>query len=428
MTTGSVSASRWGALRHRGYRLFWLARLSSTFASLVVSVAVGWQVYDLTRNPLDLGLVGLVQFTRALLLVLVTGTASDRFNRRAIVSICQAVEGVVAALFLALTAFGTITVVEIFALLVVFGTARAFLNPAAQSLLTNLVPTTDLANAIAWNSSAWQIATILGPVAGGLLYGISAEVAYGAAVLLFGAAAVLVALVPRPPQKSLAERPTWTTLLAGVRYVWHQKVVLGAISLDLFAVLLGGATALLPAYARDILVVGPWGLGLLRAAPGIGAIAIVFVLAARPIRDHAGLILFAGVTVFGLFSVVFGASTVVWLSIAALVLMGAGDMISVFVRETIIQLWTPDAVRGRVSAVNMVFVGASNELGEFRAGTVAALIGVVPAVILGGIGTVVIAGLWSRFFPELRHVRYLDRRQEAAVRATEAGAAHHLPS
>ena len=416
MTATSQTTSRWGALRHRGYRLFWLARVSATFAALVVSVSVGWQVYDLTRNPLDLGFVGLVQFTPSLLLVLVTGTASDRFNRRAIISICQAVEGLVAALFLALTAFRVITVGEIFALLVVFGTARAFLNPASQSLLTNLVPTSDLANAIAWNSTAWQIATILGPVAGGLLFGVSAEVAFGAATLLFGTAAGLVALVPRPPQKTIPERPTWTTLLAGVRYVWQQKIVLGAISLDLFAVLLGGATALLPAYARDILVVGPWGLGLLRAAPGIGALSVVFVLAAHPIRDHAGLILFVGVTIFGVFTAVFGASTIVWLSIAALALMGAGDMVSVFVRETIIQLWTPDAVRGRVSAVNMVFVGASNELGEFRAGTVAALIGVVPAVILGGIGTVIVAGLWSQMFPELRRVRYLDGRRDGAER------------
>jgi len=405
-----AGSSRWGALRHRGYRLFWMARISATFAALVVSVAVGWQVYDLTRNPLDLGFVGLVQFAPSLLLVLVTGTASDRFNRRAIIAICQAAEGLVAALFLALTVAGVISVGEIFALLVVFGTARAFLNPASQSLLANLVPTKDLANAIAWNSSAWQIATILGPVTGGLLYGVSAEAAYGAAVLLFGVAATLVALVPRPPQKKLSERPTWTTLIAGVRYVWHEKIVLGAISLDLFAVLLGGATALLPAYARDILVVGPWGLGLLRAAPGIGAMAVVLVLATRPIRDHAGLIMFAGVTIFGLFTVVFGASTAVWLSIGALALMGAGDMVSVFVRETLIQLWTPDAVRGRVSAVNMVFVGASNELGEFRAGTVAAIIGVVPAVLIGGLGTIIVAGLWAWRFPELRRARYLDGR------------------
>jgi MFS family permease len=402
---------RRGALRHPGYRLFWISRLCSTFAALVVSVAVGWQVYDLTRNPLDLGLVGLVQFSPSLLLVLVTGTASDRINRRAIIAVCLAVEALVAALFLALTAAGTITVGEIFVLLVVFGTARAFLNPAAQSLLTNLVPTEDLANAIAWNSTAWQTATILGPVAGGLLYGASAEVAYGAAVLLFGAAAALVAQVPRPAQRRVAERPSWTSLVAGFRYVWHEKIVLGAISLDLFAVLLGGATALLPAYARDILVVGPWGLGLLRAAPGFGAMAVVFVLGARPIRDHAGAIMFVAVALFGVFTTLFGASTAVWLSVLALALMGATDMVSVFVRETLIQLWTPDAVRGRVSAVNMVFVGASNELGEFRAGIVAALIGVVPAVLIGGLGTITVAALWAWWFPQLRRVRYLDGRK-----------------
>jgi len=390
--------------------LFWVARFLATFAALVVSVAVGWQVYDLTRNPLDLGIVGLVQFAPSLILVLPSGTMSDRYNRRLIIAICQVVEAVVAGAFLILTLTGTIGVGLIFALLALFGTARAFVNPAAQSLVPNLVPAEDLAGAIAWNSSAWQIATIAGPVAGGLLYGISAEVAYGTAVVMFVGASALVLAIVRPPQKTLTERPTWTTLIAGFRYVWHEKVVLGAISLDLFAVLLGGATALLPAYARDILVVGPWGLGLLRAGPGIGAIVVALFLAARPVRDRAGIIMFIGVILFGLFTIVFGVSTIVWLSVGALALMGAADMISVYIRETLIQLWTPDAVRGRVSAVNMVFIGASNELGEFRAGTVAALIGVVPAVLIGGVGTVVVALLWMRLFPALRNVRRLDRR------------------
>jgi MFS family permease len=400
-----------GAFAHLGYRIFWTARVLATFSTLVVSVAVGWQVYDLTRNPLDLGLVGLVQFAPALLLVLVSGTVSDRFNRRAIIAVCQAAEATVAALFLLLTATGTISVGRIFLLLVVFGIARAFLNPAAQSLVPNLVPTEDLASAVAWSSSAWQIASILGPVAGGLLYGRSAEIAYGTAFVLFAAASGLVALVPKPPQKTVAERPTWTTLVAGFRYVWHEKVVFGAISLDLFAVLLGGATALLPAYARDILEVGPWGLGLLRAGPGIGAIGVVVFVALRPIKDHAGLIMFAAVAGFGLSTIVFGLSTIVWLSILALAMMGAADMVSVFIRETLIQLWTPDAVRGRVSAVNMVFVGASNELGEFRAGTVAAAIGVVPAVVIGGIGTILVAALWSWQFPALRKARHLNARE-----------------
>jgi MFS family permease len=399
-----------GAFRHPGFVLFWISRFLTTFATQVVSVAVGWQVYDLTRNPFDLGLVGLVQFAPALLLVLVTGTVSDRFNRRAIVAASQVVEGICAAALLALTLSGSISVGQIFTLLFAFGIARAFMNPAAQSLIPNLVPTEDLASAIALSASSWQIATILGPVAGGLLYGLSPEFAYGAAGALFAAAGILVALVPRPPHKTVSEATTWSTVVAGFRYVWHEKIVLGAISLDLFAVLLGGAVALLPAYARDILDVGPWGLGLLRSASGIGAVTMAIWLTFRPVRDHAGLIMFLAVGCFGLFTLVFGLSTVVWLSVLALALAGAADMVSVYVRETLIQLWTPDAVRGRVNAVNMVFVGASNELGEFRAGTVAALIGVVPAVVVGGIGTIAVACVWAWGFPGLRKARHLDGR------------------
>jgi MFS family permease len=388
--------------------LFWASRLLASFAALVVSVAVGWQVYDLTRNPFDLGLVGLVQFLPALLLVLVTGAVADRFNRRLIMALCQVVEGACGLALLVMTATGVITVGAIFAILVTFGTARAFINPASQSLLPNLVPAEDLASAIALNSTAWQVATIVGPVAGGLLYGISAEAAYGTAFALFVIAAVLIALVRKPPQKTVLDRPSWETVIAGFRYVWRDKIVLGAISLDLFAVLLGGATALLPAYARDILEVGPWGLGLLRGAPGIGAIAVALYLSLRPVRDHAGIIMFVCVILFGLATIVFGVSKATWLSVIALALMGGFDMVSVYVRETLIQLWTPDAVRGRVNAVNMVFVGASNELGEFRAGTVAALIGVVPAVVVGGIGTMAVAALWMKLFPALRDARYLD--------------------
>ena len=399
-----------GAFRHRGFVLFWIARFLATFSTQVVSVAVGWQVYDLTRNPFDLGLVGLVQFAPALLLVLITGTVSDRFNRRVIVAVCTVAEAGCAAVLVLLTLSGAISVQAIFTLLFVFGVARAFMNPAASSLIPNLVPTEDLGSAIALSSSAWQVATILGPVAGGLLYGLAPEAGYGAAAFLFVAAAVFVILVPRPPQKTLSEPATWSTVVAGFRYVWHEKIVLGAISLDLFAVLLGGAVALLPAYARDILDVGPWGLGLLRSATGIGAVAMAAYLTWRPVKDHAGLVMFVAVACFGMFILVFGVSTVVWLSVAALALAGAADMVSVYVRETLIQLWTPDAVRGRVNAVNMVFVGASNELGEFRAGTAAALIGVVPAVVMGGIGTIAVAGLWAWWFPQLRKARHLDGR------------------
>ena len=400
----------WGAFRHRGFLLFWLSRMLVTFAAQIVSVAIGWQIYDLTRSPFDLGLVGLVQFAPALLLVLVTGTVSDRYNRRRIVALCQFVEAACALTFLVLTMAGAISPAWIFSILAVFGVARAFMNPASQSLIPNLVPASDLGSAIAISSSAWQIATIVGPVVGGLLYGLSAPAPYITTVALLLVAGGLVLLVPQPPQKSMAEPAIWSTVVAGFHYVWHEKIVLGAISLDLFAVLLGGAVALLPAYARDILVTGPWGLGLLRSAPGIGAIVVAVTLAVRPVRDHAGAIMFVTVGLFGAFTLVFGISTLVWLSVLALALAGAADMISVYIRETLIQLWTPDAVRGRVSAVNAVFVGASNELGEFRAGTVAALIGVVPAVVVGAIGTVAVAGIWAWAFPMLRQARRLDRR------------------
>ncbi len=412
MTHADASSPQpaWGALRHRGFALFWASRFCTTFATQIVSVAVGWQIYDLTRDPFDLGLVGLVQFAPSLLLVLVTGAVSDRFNRRIIVALCQFIEAACAGTLLILVASNQISVAAIFTTLAVFGVARAFMNPASQSLIPNLVPAEALASAIALSSSSWQIAVILGPVAGGLLYGLGPDIAYTAALVLFVVAAIVIALVPKPPQKTLPEPATWSTVVAGFRYVWHEKIVLGAISLDLFAVLLGGAVALLPAYARDILEVGPWGLGLLRSAPGIGAIGVALYLAARPIRDHAGLIMFGCVALFGLFTLVFGASTLVWVSVAALGLAGAADMVSVYVRETLIQLWTPDAVRGRVNAVNMVFVGASNELGEFRAGSVAALIGVVPAVVLGGIGTIAVAALWMMWFPALRKARHLSGR------------------
>ena len=352
-------ASRFAAFRHRSFALYWAARFCSTFAVQVVSVSVGWQVYDITRNPLDLGFVGLLQFLPALLL---------------------------------------------------FGAARAFFNPAQSSLVVNLIPQSELANAIAWNSSAWQMAAILGPAAGGLLYGVGPLAAYGVAGTMFLAATCLVLAIPQPDQKTVKAPPSWSEVVAGLNYIRREKVVLGAISLDLFAVLLGGATALLPVYARDILELGPWGLGLLRAAPGVGAVTIAVFLAMRPIRSNAGMMMFICVFGFGAFAVVFGLSETVWVSIVALAMMGALDMVSVFVRETLIQLWTPDDVRGRVNAVNMVFVGASNELGEFRAGVMAAMIGTVAAVTVGGVGTMAIAAVWAKAFPDLRRIQHLESR------------------
>lgn len=410
MTTLRASAEA-NALRHPKFVLYWLAVGCASFAVQIMSVAVGWQIYDITRDPLDLGYVGLAQFLPALLLVLVTGLAADRFNRRFIMAACLLLEALCAVGLVVFTLAAPSVVTPVFGILVVLGVARAFLNPASDALAPNLVPKEAIAHAISLTTLIWQTATIAGPVAGGLLYGLGGEVAYGMALALVISAAGLVLAIGRVPQSaSTSEETTLGSLFAGFAFIRRQRIVLGAISLDLFAVLLGGAVALLPVYARDILDVGPWGLGLLRAAPGIGAVAMALYLARRGIRDQAGVILFVCVAAFGFFTLVFGLSTSVPLSIAALILMGATDMVSVYIRETLLQLWTPDEVRGRVNAVNRVFIGASNELGEFRAGVVARLIGTVAAVAMGGAGTMAVAFLWSRWFPELRTARRLDGR------------------
>ena len=409
MEQPSREEGRWPAFAIPAFRYYWVGRFASVFAVQVTSVAVGWQVYDITRDPLDLGLVGLIQFLPSPLLVLVTGQAADRFGRRNIMAATIAVEALCVATLAWLAFRGLDSVTPIFAILLVFGIARAFYGPAANSLIANLVPRDQLAGAVALNTASWQTATIVGPVAGGLLYGIAAPAAYGGALGLLVLATILVLMVPRPKTRDLPPKLDWSTVLAGFRYIGSNRVVLGAISLDLFAVLLGGATALLPVYARDILELGPWGLGMLRAAPGVGAISVALYLAGHPIRDRAGTLLFVFVAAFGFSTAMFGLSTIVWLSIAALVLVGATDMVSVYVRETLIQVWTPDAVRGRVNAVNMVFVGASNELGEFRAGVMAAWTSAVFAVTFGGVGTMAVAGLWARWFPELRGIQTLDR-------------------
>ncbi|KAB2736817.1 MFS transporter [Brucella anthropi] len=409
-STDASSADRYAAFRHSAFKKYWGARFLSAFAVQIVSVSVGWQIYDLTRDAFNLGMVGLVQFLPALLLVLVTGAAADRFGRRFIMGLSLILESVVTALLLGLTLAGLFEPLTVFASLTLFGVARAFLGPSSASLVVNLVPTEDFANAVSWNSSAWQVATIVGPVAGGLLYGVSPVAAYSVATLFLLIGSVLIFSIPKLKQHTLAEQRSLTSMLAGFRYIWKEKIVLGAISLDLFAVLLGGTVALLPIYARDILDLGPWGLGLLRSAPGIGAVLTAVWLAGHPIRDHAGRVMFIFVGLFGLFNIIFGVSTLTWLSVIALALAGAADMISVYIRETLMQLWTPDHVRGRVNAVNMVFVGASNELGEFRAGLMAAAIGAVPAVVIGGLGSIAVAVAWAAMFPQLRKARHLQGR------------------
>ncbi|MGR9283788.1 MFS transporter [Rhizobium johnstonii] len=397
----SPTGDRFAAFRHSSYTRFFFARFLLSFSQQIVSVAVGWQMYDQTGSAIYLGLIGLVQFLPSLLLILVTGSVADRYNRRAIAALCSLA-------LLVMTLMGSFTPLPVFAVLLIFGIERAFMSPAVQSLAPNLVPEEALSNAIAWNSSSWQLAAITGPVLGGLLYGVSAPTAYTVAVIFSVLGAALLYMIPKPVQKTTGETKSWAMILGGFSFIRAEKVVLGAISLDLFAVLLGGATALMPIFARDILTLGPWGLGLLRAAPGLGAIVMAIFLAAYPLKHRAGIYMFIGVALFGVGTIIFGISTNTEVSIAALALMGAADMVSVYVRESLIALWTPDQLRGRVNAVNMVFVGASNELGEFRAGTMAAIFGAVPAVVIGGVGTLVVAAIWASSFPKLRRIDTLD--------------------
>lgn len=389
----------------RDFGLYLAARFLSALAIQMQNVAIGWLVYDLTRDPFALGLVGLASFLPAVALALVTGHTADRYDRRRILVLCYLVTLVTAGGLLAIAVSGSGQVWLIYALLLLFGVSRAFANPAGQALVPNLVPPEQLGNAIAWNSTAWQTATIAGPALGGVLYYFGASVAFGAAALCFLACCILFAMMRSRPQPAPGEI-TWETLVAGIHFIRSRPAIFGAISLDLFAVLLGGATALLPVYARDILDVGPGGLGLLRSMPAVGALLVALWLAQRPLQTRSGPRMFQGVALFGVATIGFGLSTNVVLSCLCLFVLGAADMISVFIRSTLVQFDTPDAMRGRVAAVNSVFIGASNELGEFESGAVAAAIGTVPAVVIGGIGTLAVCGLWMRWFPALR---YRDR-------------------
>ncbi|HEX4339619.1 MAG TPA: MFS transporter [Polyangiaceae bacterium] len=397
------------ALNYPDFRLFQLARFASVLGSQVVSIAVGWHVYDITRRPLDLGWVGLAQFIPAFLLSLPAGHVADRLDRRRIFATCLACYSVVALSLLALSAGAATTALPVYVVLVFFGAARGFSGPASQALLPDLVPKEDFASAIAWSSSVWQIGAIAGPAAGGFLYSLGgARLAYAVSAVLFLTGSVACALIRTRPARSTSRSQSLREVFAGVEYVFRKKIVLGAISLDLFAVLLGGATALLPVYARDILHVGPSGLGALRAAPGLGAAVMAIVLAHRPLGKRAGWTLYGCVGLFGVATIVFGASTSFSLSLGALVVLGAADLVSVVVRHTVVQLETPPEMRGRVSAVNMLFIGASNELGEFESGLTAELFGVVRSVIVGGVGSCLVVFVWAWLFPELRDVDRLD--------------------
>jgi MFS family permease len=393
-----------------GFRLFQIARFCIVLCTEMQSVAVGWQVYEITKRPLDLGLTGLVQFLPGVLLFLVTGHAADRFDRRKLLTACYAGYGLCSALLLAITVHAKVlhntgSVAPIFAILFLLGVVRSFSMPTSRALLPQLVPEEQLPSAVAWNLSTFQAANILGPSIGGLLYAFSRGPAAVYATAFFGSALAVITTFRIDTHAGPRVRGPYTlqTVLAGFRYILAHKLVLGSISLDLFAVLLGGAVALLPVYAKEILRTGPWGLGLLRTAPGIGAGVMALLLAYKPIRRRAGATMLWCVAGFGVFTMVFGFSRSLPLSLISLFFVGAADMVSVVVRGVLIQIETPDEMRGRVNAVDMIFIGASNELGEFESGLAAQWLGAVPAVVLGGVGTILVTLLWAWMFPELRN-------------------------
>ena len=396
-------------LRHRAFIRFWFARLAGTAANQMLMVAIGWQMYDLTASAWDLGLVGLMQFMPSLLLVLVAGHVLDRYHRARVLAACMALQAGVAAA-LALAAWqGWASRDLLLTLSVLIGTAKAFQLPAQQSITPLLVPVAVLPRALAFSSAGMQGAIIAGPAIGGFVYVAGAPAVYASCTALFMLSCAMVLGVRYAHVARIAGAATLDTLLAGVRFVRQREVVLGAISLDLFAVLLGGASALLPMFAKDVLHVGPWGLGLLRAAPAVGALVTALALTHWPIRQRAGFVLLSSVGVYGAAMLGFALSTQLLLSMLMLAISGAADMVSVVIRQSLVQLETPDEMRGRVSAVNSIFIGASNQLGEFESGATAALLGPVGSVVVGGFGTLLVAALWMRWFPALAK---RDRLQE----------------
>jgi MFS family permease len=398
------------AFKYSNFRWYLAARFLVSISSEMQSVAVGWQVYGLTHRPLDLGLVGLAQFLPGILLFLVTGHTADRYPRNRILQACYGTFPITSALLLAFTIGRISSPYPIYLALLWNGTVRAFSGPASQAFLPLLVDRKDFSNAVAWSSSMFQTATILGPVAGGVLYGIAGTPVpvYVCAGTAYVAAVSFMFQLRIEPSERPPSAPSPAIVFEGIRFIWLNKLILGAISLDLFAVLLGGAVALLPVYAREILGAGASTLGLLRSAPGLGAVIMAVAQAHFPLRRHEGKAMLACVAAFGACTIVFGLSRSLPLSLAALALVGASDMVSVIIRHTLIQLRTPDEMRGRVSAVNMVFIGASNEVGQFESGLTAQWFGTVPAVVLGGAATLAIVALWAWLFPGLRRVDRLE--------------------
>ena len=433
MTTGAEpirpagAAFRYAAFRYPNFRLFQASRFLLVAALEMQSVAVGWQIYEITRRPLDLGLVGLAQFLPGLLLFLLGGHTADRFDRRHVLLACYSSFALCSLALLAITLRGLHGVshgvahgiAPVYAVMVAVGLVRVFSGPAGQAFTPLLVPAEVFPNAAVWSSSIFNAATILGPVMGGVLYALRGTpvAVYVTGATAMAASVVLMGAIRIQGVQQMSRGRDWKTVLAGFDYVWRNKLILGTISLDLFAVLLGGAVALLPVFAREILNAGPRGLGLLRAAPGVGAALMALTMAYVPLRRHAGVKMLCCVAGFGAATVVFGLSRNLYLSLFALLAVGASDMVSVIVRATLVQLATPDEMRGRVSAVNVLFIGASNEFGQFESGITAQWLGTVPAVIAGGVGTLVIVALWSWLFPALRRVDGLT--QESLAIAAE---------
>jgi len=402
------TASGFSLFRNHDFRAFLAARALASLSSLMLGVAVGWHVYTLTGSAFALGMVGLAQFLPALLLALPGGLAADRFERRTILLLGFCLQIAVAVLLLAISLVRGARAGWIFPVVALIGVGQAFMGPASQSLVPFLVPRKDFPRAVALNSSTFQIATIAGPAIGGVLYAFGPACVYAVSACFYAYSVVLVSRIRRRLLVAAAAKPGFEGLLTGLRFVFSRPQILGAISLDLFAVLFGGATALLPIYARDILHVGPWGLGLLRSAPAVGAAIVAFGLAHRPLVRRAGASMFSCVALFGIMTILFGLSRSFPLSLAALAGLGAADMVSVVIRQTLVQINTPDEQRGRVSAVSSLFIGASNQLGEFESGVTAAGLGTVPAAVLGGVGTLAVVLVWIFLFPPLRQADRLD--------------------
>jgi MFS family permease len=389
-------------LEHPAYGWFWCARVASGMAFQILAVAIGWHIYDITHSTTMLGMVGLVQFLPIVLFTLIAGHVADRYDRRVVYAISLGVQGVASAV-LALGTWGHwLGVAGIFTIVGVIGSARSFQGQATQALLPTLVPEPLVPKAIAWATGAFQAASIVGPSLGGLLYAFGPAVPFEAAGLLALLGTALIAVMGQESKVRPRQPTTFASLFSGVHYIRAKPVILGSISLDLFAVLLGGATALLPVFARDILHVGAWGLGALRSAPAIGSVGVSFYLARNPPNRNVGTKMFTAVFAFGITTIVFGLSRSFSLSFVTLLFMGAADTISVVIRSSLVQLETPDEMRGRVGAVNSLFIGTSNQLGEFESGVTASLWGTVPATVIGGIGTLVVGALWMRLFPSLR--------------------------